>query len=46
MEGNSADSIPAQLAAIEVLNPQGDSVQLGSLWAEQPIVLALVRHFG
>ena len=34
MNGNSADSIAAQLAAVEVLNPQGESVQMGSLWPE------------
>ncbi|MEE8421738.1 MAG: hypothetical protein V3S31_03055 [Dehalococcoidia bacterium] len=34
------------LAAVEVLDGSGAPVRLSSLWAEQPVVLALVRHFG
>lgn len=34
------------LAALEVLDPAGRSVRLGSFWSERPVVLALVRHFG
>ena len=43
---HSVDHIVARLAAVEVLNPQNNAVRLGSLWADQPVVLALVRHFG
>lgn len=35
-----------ELAAIEVLDPTGRALPLGSFWRERPIVLALVRHFG
>jgi hypothetical protein len=35
-----------RLAAIEVLDPEGRSVRLGSLWSERTVVLAFVRHFG
>lgn len=36
----------AALADLTVLDPQGIDVALGSLWAERPLALALVRHFG
>ena len=38
--------VPEALAACEVLAEDGTRVRLGSLWAERPIVLAFVRHFG
>lgn len=31
---------------IVVLDPSGAPQCLGALWAERPVVLALVRHFG
>lgn len=34
------------LAALTVLRPNGDPAQLGDQWAQHPIVLALLRHFG
>ena len=37
---------PDKLAQIEVLDPQGASVPLGSLWRDRSVVVALVRHFG
>ena len=46
MVGASPDSMADRLAAVQVLSPQGDTVPMGSLWTEHPIVLALVRHFG
>ena len=33
-------------ASVEVLTPAGDAVRLAPLWARQPIMLALIRHFG
>ncbi len=39
------DSI-AELATTSVRTPDDDSIELGELWREQPIVLALIRHFG
>jgi hypothetical protein len=38
--------VPAELAACELLAEDGSAVRLGSLFAERPIVLAWVRHFG
>jgi hypothetical protein len=40
------ERLSGALAAIEVLDRFGTPVRLCSLWAEQPVVLALVRHFG
>lgn len=31
---------------LTVLNPAGEAVQLSSLWAEKPLLLAFTRHFG
>jgi hypothetical protein len=39
------DSI-AQLAQMQVKTPADEAVELGDLWRQQPIVLALIRHFG
>lgn len=36
----------ARLAAVTVLDTAGNSIQLGTLWDERPIVLAMIRHFG
>jgi hypothetical protein len=35
-----------QTARLPVLTPAGDPVPLGSLWAEGPMLLTLVRHYG
>lgn len=34
------------LGAIEVLDEQGGTVVLGSVWAERPALLFFIRHFG
>jgi len=34
------------LAAAEVLDLDGNPVALGTLWAEQPVVLVWLRHYG
>jgi hypothetical protein len=34
------------MAGARVLTPDDEPVVLGSLWAEKPVVLAFVRHFG
>ena len=34
------------LAPLEVLDPDGGKVRLGSLWADRACVLVFVRHFG
>lgn len=40
------DSSVARLAELTVLDPEGASVRLGFQWAEKPVLLALIRHFG
>lgn len=34
------------LADVEVLDLEGHPVRLGGLWAERPVVLVFLRHFG
>lgn len=34
------------LRDLHVLDLDGEPVQIGSLWAEKPLVLVYVRHFG
>jgi len=41
-EGN----IEHTVGDLPVLRPDGESVRLGECWVEQPVVLALIRHFG
>jgi peroxiredoxin len=31
---------------IQVVNADGESIELSSLWADKPVVLAFLRHFG
>jgi hypothetical protein len=38
--------VPDELAACMVTDEHGTELPLGSLWAERPVVLAFVRHFG
>jgi hypothetical protein len=38
--------VPDALAACEVLAEDGAPVRLGTLWADRPIVLVFLRHFG
>jgi peroxiredoxin len=40
------EHVDQQTAALPILKPDGTSVPLGSLWAERPVLLTLVRHFG
>lgn len=42
MTPNVAD----RLETVTVLDLEGETVALGSLWAEAPRVLVFVRHFG
>lgn len=39
-------SIEHTAGDLSVLRPDGEAVRLGSVWAERPVVLALMRHFG
>lgn len=41
-----ADSLSAALAPIELPDPDGRTVRLGSLWEERPAVLVFLRHYG
>jgi hypothetical protein len=34
------------LSAIDVLDAEGRTVRLGSLWDGRPVLLAMIRHFG
>jgi hypothetical protein len=34
------------LADHEVVDPDGQTVRLGDLWADQPQVILFLRHFG
>lgn len=34
------------ISDLTLLAPDGASVRLGSLWAEGPVVLVFLRHFG
>jgi len=42
----SVQEVAPELAACEVLDENGAKTRLGTLWADRPIVLAFVRHFG
>ena len=39
-------TVATELRELTALAPDGTSVRLGDLWAERPVVLAFVRHFG
>ena len=38
--------LATKLAGIELLDWQGESVSLGSLWQCRTVVLVFIRHFG
>jgi peroxiredoxin len=31
---------------IQVVNADGEAIELSSLWADKPVVLSFLRHFG
>ena len=39
-------SVATFLAPLTALDMHGKPVILGSFWAERPVVLAFIRHFG
>jgi len=41
-----ADTLAGRLARLMVLDGDGRAVALGGFWADRPVVLAFVRHFG
>ena len=42
----STDTLSATLAAIELPDPDGQDVRLGTLWEAGPAVLVFLRHYG
>ncbi len=39
-------NVAQRLDSVKVLDLQGEPVRLGTVWAEQPVVLLFIRHFG
>jgi hypothetical protein len=40
------NDVVRRLADVQVLLPDGSAARLGDAWAERPVVLAMIRHFG
>jgi hypothetical protein len=40
------DTLSSSLAQIELPDPDGRAVRLGSLWENGPAVVAFLRHYG
>ncbi|MDA0269998.1 MAG: peroxiredoxin-like family protein [Chloroflexi bacterium] len=40
------ETLDQATSELEILTPDGESVRLGSVWAERPVVVVLLRHFG
>ena len=40
------NGIGMALATIELTDPDGETVILGSLWETQPVALVFLRHYG
>lgn len=40
------ENVASTAGPLTVLTPSGQKVRLGDTWAGQPVVLALIRHFG
>ncbi len=38
--------VDTALAPLELADPDGKRVGLGSLWHDAPVVLVFIRHFG
>jgi hypothetical protein len=41
-----SDRIAPEMAAVEVVDTDGNTHRLGEYWADRPVVLLFVRHFG
>jgi hypothetical protein len=41
-----ADSYSSKLAQITLPDVDGNTVRLGSLWADSPAVIVFLRHYG
>ena len=42
----ATDTLSASLAPIELIDPDGQAVRLGTLWEKGPTVLVFLRHYG
>jgi len=40
------DPVATTLGAIELVDEGGRTIRAATLWAERPVVLLFVRHFG
>ena len=38
--------LAGKLESLELRDWSGETVRLGSLWRDRPVVLAFIRHFG
>ena len=38
--------VSTRLAGLSLSDDTGEDVRLGSLWADRPVVLVFLRHFG
>ena len=45
-ESEGPMNVAQRLSDIDVLDLQGQPVRMGSLWADRPVVLVFIRHFG
>lgn len=43
---NDHSDLATRLRDLEALDTKGETVRLGDLWADRPVVLVFVRHFG
>lgn len=41
-----SESLSAALAPIELPDPDGHEVRLGSLWETRPAIVVFLRHYG
>jgi hypothetical protein len=39
-------NVAERLAPIDLLDPDNNTVRLGSTWSARPVVLVFIRHFG
>jgi hypothetical protein len=42
----TSKSFSATLAGIELPDPDGRTIRLGSLWQDRPAVIVFLRHYG
>ena len=42
----TVNTLSSKLAPIELQDPDGQNVRLGSLWSTKPVVIVFLRHYG